>query len=454
MGHILFSIAAFIFALGILITIHEFGHYWVARRAGVKVLRFSVGFGRPLWKRVAGADQTEYVIAAIPLGGYVKMLDEREGNVAEEDLPRAFNRQSLGKRFAIVFAGPLFNFIFAIFAYWVMFVMGVPGIKPIIGEVEEGSIAQRAGLKFADQIISIDGDNTTSWGSARMTLIAKSLDKSVVELQVEDQDRRSRIVDLDMRLIMSEIKDGRILEELGISQYHPKIPVVIGKLIENGRALDAGLKVGDTILFADNQQMDDWDAWVKYVQARPEKRISIEVERQGVRTNLQIIPARIVTKNGEEIGRIGAAPDVSGLTSELRVLEKYSPGKALIAAGEKTWDMSVLTLRMIGKMLFGEISLDNLSGPLTIADYAGQTASIGWDAFLLFLAIVSISLGVLNLLPIPLLDGGHLMFYIIELIKGSPLAENIELMFQRVGMVFLFLLMSVAIYNDFARIFS
>ncbi len=454
MGSFLFSIAAFIFALGILITIHEFGHYWVARRAGVKVLRFSVGFGRPLWKRVAGADQTEYVIAAIPLGGYVKMLDEREGDVAEEDLPRAFNRQSLAKRFAIVFAGPLFNFIFAVFAYWVMFVTGVPGIKPIVGEVEEGSIAQRAGLKFADQIISINGRDATSWSNTRMALITKSLDKSVVELEVEDQDRRSRIVNLDLGLITSEIKDGQILEELGIAQYQPKIPVVIGKLIENGRAIDAGLKVGDTILFADNQQMDDWGAWVKYVRARPETPISIEVERQNMQIKLEITPASMVIKSGDEIGRIGAAPDVSGLTNELRVVEKYSPGDALIAAAEKTWDMSILTLRMIGKMLFGEISLDNLSGPITIADYAGQTASIGWDAFLLFLAIVSISLGVLNLLPIPLLDGGHLMFYIIEFIKGSPLAENIEIMFQRVGMVFLFLLMSVAIYNDFARIFS
>ncbi|NOX42254.1 MAG: sigma E protease regulator RseP [Gammaproteobacteria bacterium] len=454
MGSILFSFAAFIVALGILITVHEFGHYWVARRAGVKVLRFSVGFGRPLWKRVAGPDQTEYVIAAIPLGGYVKMLDEREGDVPEEDLPRAFNRQSLSKRFAIVFAGPLFNFIFAILAYWVMFMTGIPGIKPIIGQIEEASIAQQAGLKFADQIISIDGEQAISWGAARMMLITKSLDKSVVELKVEDEDKRSRIVDLDLSLIASEIKDGRILEELGISQYRPKIPVVIGKLIDDGRAIAAGLKVGDTILFADDQKMDNWEAWVTYVRARPEKVINIELNRQGVQHNLELTPARVVTKEGDEIGLIGAAPDVSGLSSELRVIEKYSPVYALIAAGEKTWNMSILTLRMIGKMLFGEVSLDNLSGPLTIADYAGQTASIGWDAFLMFLAIVSISLGVLNLLPIPLLDGGHLMFYIIELIKGSPIAENIESIFQRVGMFFLFLLMSVAIYNDFARMFN
>jgi len=454
MGNILFSFVSFIFALGILITIHEFGHYWVARLAGVKVLRFSVGFGRPLLKRVAGADQTEYVLAAIPLGGYVKMLDEREGDVAEEDLPRAFNRQTLGKRFAIVLAGPVFNFIFAIFAYWIMFVTGVPGIKPVIGEIEQASIAQGAGLKFADQIISIDGVDTMSWSNARMTLISKSLDKSVVELKVEDQDKRSRIVNLDLGLIISEVKDGQILKELGISQFYPKIPVVIGKLIEEGRALEAGLKVGDTILFADNEKMDDWTAWVKYIRARPEVRISIEIEREGRRTHLELTPAKLLTKEGKEIGRIGAAPDVSGLTTDLRVVEKYSAGSALIAACAKTWDMSVLTLRMMGKMLFGEISLDNLSGPITIADYAGKTASIGWDAFLLFLAIVSISLGVLNLLPIPLLDGGHLMFYILEFIKGSPLSESIEIIFQRAGMVFLFMLMSVAIYNDFARLFS
>jgi len=456
MGTFLFSAASFIVALGILITVHEFGHYWVARRAGVKVLRFSVGFGRPLWKRVAGADQTEYVIAAIPLGGYVKMLDEREGNVSEQDLPRAFNRQPLSKRFAIVAAGPIFNFIFAIAAYWLMFMIGVPGIKPIIGQVADTSIAQQAGLKTGDQIITIDGDDAPTWSVARIKLIAKSLDESVVELQVLDQDQRSRIVNLDLTTITPDIKDGQILVALGIAPPRPNIPAVIGRLIDNGRALDAGLQAGDKVLFANKQPIEHWSHWVDYVRARPEQVIEIEVDRGGVVINLTLTPARVVTKEGEEIGRIGAAPVIpeSLIPDHLRAFVQYSVFDSFVASCERTWDMSALTLRMIGKMLSGSVSLDNLSGPITIAKYAGYTASAGLVSFLAFLAIVSISLGVLNLLPIPLLDGGHLMFYIIELIKGSPLAENIEAVFQRVGILFLGLLMSIAIFNDFSRLFS
>ena len=455
MGNILFSLVAFIFALGILIAVHEFGHYWVARRSGVKVLRFSIGFGRPLFKRIAGPDKTEYVLAAIPLGGYVKMLDEREGEVAEEDLPRAFNRQPLSKRFAIVVAGPLFNFLFAIVAYWAMYIIGVPGVKPIIDQVEESSIAQSAGFMPGDQIVSIDGQQTPTWSVARIKLLSASLDDSVVTVKVQTQNHAQRDIQLNLDSISSEIKDGRILDELGITPPRPQLPAVIGKLIDNGRALASGLKEGDAIVTADGHSVKDWEAWVDYVRARPEQVMLLVIDREGEVHHLELTPARVTLENGDEIGRIGAAPAIpDSIPEELRAEVKYSPAKAFVVACEKTWDMSLLTLRMIGKMLFGEVSLDNLSGPITIAKYAGYTASAGLVTFLAFLAIVSISLGVLNLLPIPLLDGGHLMFYIIELVKGSPLTESYEMIFQRVGLVLLLMLMSVALYNDFARIFN
>lgn len=452
---IIFTIAAFVVALGILITVHEFGHYWVARKAGVKVLRFSVGFGRPLWKRIAGPDKTEYVIAAIPLGGYVKMLDEREGEVDAAELPRAFNRQSLGKRFSIVAAGPIFNFIFAILAYWVMYMAGVPGVKSVIGEIEPSSIAQKAGLVAGDQIISVAGKESPTWSVVRIGLLTRSLDKEIVTLQVNDKNNTTRLVNIDLGAISTEIKDGRILDALGIMPPRPELPAVIGKLIADGRAVTSGLREGDAILSADDKPIKDWEAWVDYVRARPEQLIRIKIDRQGVVQQFELTPALFKLEDGEEIGRIGAAPEIpKSIPPELRAVVQYSPIKSFIVSCEKTWSMSALTLRMIGKMLFGEVSLDNLSGPITIAKYAGYTASIGFISFLAFLAIVSISLGVLNLLPVPLLDGGHLMFYLIELVKGSPITENVEYMFQRVGLVLLLLLMSVAIYNDLARMFG
>lgn len=450
MGTVLSSVFFFIVALGILITVHEFGHYWVARKAGIKVLRFSVGFGKPLWSKTAGADQTEYVVAAIPLGGYVRMLDEREGDVAPEEVHRAFNRQSLAKRAAVVVAGPLFNFILAIAAYWLIFVVGVTGMKPIVGDVSEQSIAAMGGLQQGDQIIEIGGRMTPTWEVAVVAMLDDALDTGEVAIKVEEADTArqvERTILLDK--IPEDLNRGGLLDFIGIRPYRPLIPPVIGKLAPNGAAEHAGVLVGDKVVAADGQVIDDWEQWVDYVRARPEQAIALEVERDGARYELEITPSRV----DGDVGKIGAGVRLLEMPEELKSEVRYGAGDALINATVKTWDMSILTLRMLGKMVIGDISLSNLSGPISIARYAGYSASIGVIPFLTFLAIVSISLGVLNLLPIPMLDGGHLFYYLVEFIKGSPVSEATQILGQKIGVAMLLGMMLLAFYNDILRFF-
>ena len=450
MGTVLSSIFFFIVALGILITVHEFGHYWVARKAGIKVLRFSVGFGKPLWSKTAGKDQTEYVVAAIPLGGYVRMLDEREGEVAPEEVHRAFNRQSLGKRVAVVFAGPLFNFILAIVAYWLIFVVGVTGMKPIVGEVSEQSIAAMGGLQQGDHIVEIGGRTTPTWEVAVVAMLDNALNTGKVAIKVEEADTArqvERVILLDK--IPEDLNRGGLLDFIGIRPYRPLIPPIIGKLAPNGAAESAGVLVGDKVIAADGQTIKDWEQWVDYVRARPEQAIVVEVERDGARYELEITPARV----DGNVGKIGAGVRLLEMPDELKSEVRYGAGEALINATIKTWDMSILTLRMLGKMVIGDISLSNLSGPISIARYAGYSASIGFISFLSFLAIVSISLGVLNLLPIPMLDGGHLFYYLVEFIKGSPVSEATQILGQKIGVAMLLGMMVLAFYNDILRFF-
>jgi len=448
------SLLALIVTLGLLIAFHEFGHYWTARRLGVKVLRFSIGFGKPLWLRRSGPDNTEYVIAAFPLGGYVKMLDEREGEVAEEELHRAFNRQSVWRRFAIVIAGPLFNFIFAILAFWLMYLIGVPGMKPIIGEVVPESVAAIAGFHTGDEITAVDDEQTQTWNVARLNLLDKALDAEEITLQVRDQDGNTRSLVLSVAGVSSEIKQNNLLGHLGISPLRPVLPAVLGKLEPGGPAELAGFKSGDKVLAANGQQINEWMALVNTVRKHPEKTLQFEIERNGEVQFISVMPQSKKTGT-ETIGRIGAAPAPAGpMPPELRTKVQYSFFEAFGVATAKTWQMSALTLRMIGKMITGEVSIDNLSGPITIATYAGYTASAGIGAFLYFLAVISISLGVLNLLPIPLLDGGHLMYYIVEMIKGSPLSDAVQLKMQHVGVALLAMLMSLALYNDVIRLFT
>ena len=454
------SAIALIFTLGILIAFHEFGHYWTARRLGVKVLRYSIGFGKPLWLRRYGPDQTEYAIAAFPLGGYVKMLDEREGEVPEEELHRAFNRQPVWNRFAIVAAGPLFNFVFAILAFWLMYVIGVPGIKPVIGEVAPASSAQIAGFEVGDEIKNVNGEATPTWSVARITILDSALDADEINLQVLKPDGSTRTLVLPVGGISAEIKQKNLLDYLGISPMRPVLPAVLGELEQGGPAATAGLKSGDRVLQANGAALKDWMALVEFVRQHPDQDIVLLVEREGesreiaVHTAAKTIQTQTDGKaNTETIGRIGAAPAPAGpLPNELATEVKYSVFEAVGVAVAKTWQLSVLTLRMIGKMIVGEVSVENLSGPITIATYAGYTASIGVSAFLYFLSVVSISLGVLNLLPVPLLDGGHLMYYLVEMIKGKPLSEQIQMQLQRVGIAVLVMLMSLALYNDIARL--
>jgi regulator of sigma E protease len=450
----LYSILAFVLALGILVAVHEFGHFWVAQRLGVKILRFSIGFGRIAWRRQFGPDQTEFAIATIPLGGYVKMLDEREGEVPEAELHRAFNRQPLAYRTAIVFAGPLFNFLFAIVVYWLMFVIGVAGLKPIVGEVIPVSAAERAGFRPGDQIVAVDSQPTPTWNAVLQACIERILDTGEVVMNVRGGGELERELRLALRSSVSldDVSRGNLSQKLGIKPYRPRLPAVIGEVMAGGAAARAGLRPGDRIGAADGQPIEYWDNWVEYVQARPERLIQVEIRRANERVVLDLTPDRI-EQEGSAIGRIGAsvaAPE--GLEQELLAVEQYNPLTAFTLAVRKTGDLSWFTLQILGQMLAGQASLQNLSGPISIARYAGESASIGLVAFLAFLGLISVSLGVVNLLPVPLLDGGHLLYYLIEFISRKPVSETAQIVGQQIGLVILLGLMGLALYNDIMRL--
>ncbi|WJW76581.1 RIP metalloprotease RseP [Thiohalobacter sp. IOR34] len=454
MSGILFTLAAFVLALSLLVTVHEFGHFWVARRLGVRVLRFSVGFGNPIWRWQRSPEDVEFVIATIPLGGYVKMLDEREGEVPPEQLDRAFNRKPLAARMAVVVAGPLFNFLFAILVYWMMYVGGVPGVKAVVGEVLPDTPAAEAGLQPRDQLLRVDERETPTWQTAVLALLDGALDHRDLQLEVQGGDGVLRRLTLRLDGVDDLLDRGNLLERLGIRPWRPVLPPVIGKLVAGGAAERAGLRPGDHILSADGQPIPDWSVWVEYVQARPQQPIRLEVERDGQRLQLDLQPERVEIDN-RDIGRIGAYPEVpESLGAELRTEIRHGPLEAIGPSLAKTWEMTALTLRTLWKMLVGEASVENISGPISIAQYAGHTASMGLASFLGFLGVVSISLGVLNLLPIPVLDGGHLLYYLIELFKGSPLSPEAELFGQRIGIAILLALMSLAVFNDFSRLLN
>lgn len=452
---ILFTIISFVIALGILITFHEFGHYLVARLCGVKVLKFSIGFGKPLICKKWGKDQTEWVVAAIPLGGYVKMLDEREGKVEPEDLPRSFNRQTVGRRFAIVSAGPIANFILAIFFYWMLFIIGMNGMKPVLGPIVPASPAAFSAFEEGETIQKIDNKSVASWQDVRWSLLTHAVDQAP-RLQVETVNDKGEIAQRNLNLshISPDELDGDFLQLIGLSSYQPALKPIIDQVISGGAADKAGLLVGDEILAIDDEDIYDWQVLVQIIQSSPNQLLNLDVLRDDQIIRIAITPES--SNEGEhQIGKIGIVPFIDYSEFEdLFVKVSYPAAESFFKAIDKTWDTSILTLQMLAKMITGDVSMKNLSGPISIADYAGQSAQMGLAPYIGFLALISISLGVLNLLPIPVLDGGHLMYYVIEIVKGKPLSEKAMLLGHQLGMAMLFTLMTFAIYNDIHRIFS
>ena len=453
MNEILLSIIAFIISVGLLITFHEFGHFSVARFFDIKVLRFSIGFGRPIYTRHFGRDRTEFTICLLPLGGYVKMLDDREGTVVQQEKAREFNGKPLWQRFLIVLAGPFFNFIFAIIAYSLIYTIGINALKPIIGHVETTSIASSSGFAEGQEILSINGLSTPTWPTVIDSLVNHVVSGDVVDIQVKNNSGEKQVLSLNLSSIsIDEMADGNLLKKLGLNIVKLKLPPIIGEIEKNGPAQASGLLKNDRIIAVNSNLVDSWQEWVEIIQENPDKSLNVELLRDEALINIELRPKNYEL-NGKNIGRIGARPAVNDdLYSSYFALEQYSLHLAILRAFDKTWEMSVLTLKVLAKMISGDASVKNLSGPISIAKYAGQSASIGATALLTFLAIVSISLGVLNLLPIPLLDGGHLVYYIIEFFTGKPVSDSIQMTGQQIGIVLLFGLMGLALYNDFVRL--
>ncbi|BBR55433.1 MULTISPECIES: RIP metalloprotease RseP [Pseudomonas] len=447
----LYMIIGTLVALGVLVTFHEFGHFWVARRCGVKVLRFSVGFGTPLvrWHDRHG---TEFVVAAIPLGGYVKMLDEREGEVPPALLGQSFNRKPVGQRIAIVAAGPIANFLLAILFFWVVALLGTQQVRPVIGAVESGSLAASAGLVAGQEVVSIDGKPTNGWSAVNLQLVRRLGETGTLRVGVRDEGatlERQHEINLDHWL--KGVDEPDPIQSLGLRPWRPAIPPVLAEIDPKGPAAAAGLKAGDTLLALDGVALADWQQVVDSVRARPEAKVQLRVERDGAQLEVPVTLAR----RGEgqaSGGYLGAG--VKGVEWPAEMLREVSFGP-LEAVGEslsRTWSMSVLTLESLKKMLFGELSVKNLSGPITIAKVAGASAQSGVGDFLNFLAYLSISLGVLNLLPIPVLDGGHLLFYLIELARGRPLSDRVQGWGVQIGISLVIGVMLLALINDLGRL--
>ncbi|MDY0205013.1 MAG: RIP metalloprotease RseP [Pseudomonas sp.] len=438
-------------ALGVLVTIHEYGHFWVARRCGVKVLRFSIGFGTPLvrWHDRHG---TEFVIALIPLGGYVKMLDEREATVSVEELGQSFNRKTVGQRIAIVAAGPAANFALAFVLFWCLAMLGSQQVKPVIGDVVAGSLAERAGLQSGQEIISVDGHAVVGWADVNVQLIQRIGHSGTVNISAQSAGStlaQNYSVTLDRWLYGAD--EPNPIRDIGIEPWRPQVPAVITQLDPEGPAQSAGLQLNDTIVAIDDQAVSDWQAVVNYVQTRPDARVQLSIERAGVVSQLPVVLAAQGTDKDKR-GYLGVGVTGGEWPAEMLRDVRSGPLDSVVAGAQRTWTMSVLTLGSLKKMLFGELSVKNLSGPITIAKVAGASAESGLRSFLNFMAYLSISLGVLNLLPIPVLDGGHLLFYMIELVRGRPLSERLQGYGMQIGIALVLCVMLLAVFNDLARL--
>ncbi len=449
------TILSFLVTIAVLVVIHELGHYAAARLVGVKILRFSVGFGRTLFMRRRGADQTEWAIAAIPLGGYVKMLDEREGDVPAADRARAFNRQGVWARIFIVIAGPVANFALAFLIYWILFIAGLPGVKPVVGDAPRDTPAAVAGLANGDTIRAIGEEPVHTWTDVRWLLLKEAVKREAVLIEVESAGGARATRKLDTSVITKDDLDRDFLGKLGLRPYRPAVPATLGRVLPGSAAERAGLAQGDRIVAIDARPTRTWFDFTAGISSSPGRTLVLEVERQGRRFELRATPES--AGEGEtRIGRLGveAGAELKREYERMTTTVRYGPVDAVGRAAHKVWDLSVFSIKMLGRMVVGDVSWKNLSGPITIADYAGQSAQLGWITYLGFLALVSVSLGVLNLLPIPLLDGGHLVYYFAEIVKGSPVSEKVMEIGQRFGLALLLGLTFFAFYNDINRLFT
>ncbi|HQT80745.1 MAG: RIP metalloprotease RseP [Ferrovum sp. 37-45-19] len=449
------TLAAFLVTLLVLITVHEFGHFYVAKLSGVKVLRFSIGFGKPIWQKRFGSDKTELVLAMLPLGGYVKMLDEREAPVPHNELHRAFNNQTLFKRFAIVSAGPLANFILAILLFTILNMVGMTGMRPYVDSPAKGTVADSAGLQAGELITEVDAQKVASWSDLEPLLVEKTLSEQKITLQVQDGSGHIALKTLDLFGFDLSQAGQDLIKELGITPWNPPLEAVVDQILPDSPAAKAGLEKGDKFISVNNQPVLDWQALVKTVQSHANQELIVQVERAKQIRQIKIIPEAFKGPDGLVIGRIGVMPmrDIQ-LINKLRINVKYPLGQAVIKSVDKTWDVTALTFKTFGMMLVGKASWKSIGGPVQIAGFAGETAKLGIVPFLSFVALISISLGALNLLPIPVLDGGYLLYYVVELLKGSPVPDSFIAFTQKIGLVLLTALMAFALYNDIHRLFT
>jgi regulator of sigma E protease len=449
------TILSFLLTVGVLVVIHEFGHYLVARWMDVKILRFSVGFGKPLWIRRAGRDQTEWAIAAVPLGGFVKMLDEREAEVAPAERARAFNRKPPWQRILIVLAGPAANFLLAILIYWVLFIAGMPGIKPVMGDPPVNTPAAIAGFANGDVVRKVAEEEVRTWNDVRWVLLKEAVKRESVLLEIENERGGRATRRLDLAGVTKDDLDRDFLGKLGLRPFRPRSAAVLGRVMPGSAAEKAGLQAGDQVHAISGKPVATWFEFTALVSTSPSKPLVLDIERQGRRIEVRATPDT-VNDGDARIGRLGVEvpAELKREYERMTTTVSYGPVEAVGKAVEKVWDLSVFSLKMLGRMIVGDVSWKNLSGPITIADYAGQSAQLGWITFLGFLALVSVSLGVLNLLPIPLLDGGHLVYYFAEIVKGSPVSERTMEIGQRLGLALLLGLTLFAFYNDINRLFT
>jgi regulator of sigma E protease len=451
------TLLAFIVAIGVLVSVHEFGHYWVARRLGFKVLRFSIGFGKPILRHIGSEpDRIEYVLAAIPLGGYVRLLDEREGPLPPGEEHRAFNRRPPLARIVVLLAGPGANFLFAIAAYWILFMYGIPGLKPVIGEVAAGSYAAAADLRADDEVIRVAGRPTPTRQAAVLGILEEVVEEGRVPLSVRGPDGRERALEIFVpeseRRGLTE--PGILLHGLGFAFWSPPLPVVVGSLAKGEPAELAGIALGDRIVEVDGQPVADFAAFVAAIRARPDMTTTLTALRGGSRMSFTLVP-KLVVEDGQSRGQIGLGVDARSFPpfpESMQTVERHGVFSAAAPAVRETWEKSALTVRFLWHMVTGRISTKNISGPINIAQYAGLTANEGFNYYLGFLALVSISLAVLNLLPIPVLDGGQIVYQLVEMVKGGPLPIQAQVIGQKLGIAMLVLLMGFAFYNDITRL--